>query len=119
MCRRLPREEAGSLGEWSRDSGVVKGRRRSGSGRAEAVVSAERLGPGEADSGGVSWRCWGPYLSERQGGTVREAEFPYADQAWMLDEEEFLGPLFRGALAERLRARIRDAPRTRPAGGRR
>ena len=32
------------------------------------MVSAERLRLDEADTGGVPWRCWGPYLSERQCG---------------------------------------------------
>ena len=36
------------------------------------MVSAERLRVGEADTGSVPWRRWGPYLSERQWGTVRE-----------------------------------------------
>ena len=36
------------------------------------MVSAERLRLDEADGGGVPWRRWGPYLSERQWGTVRE-----------------------------------------------
>jgi hypothetical protein len=26
----------------------------------------------EADTEGVAWRRWGPYLSERKWGTVRE-----------------------------------------------
>ncbi len=34
------------------------------------MVSAERLRLDEADTGGVPWRRWGPYLSERQWGTV-------------------------------------------------
>ena len=36
------------------------------------MVSAERLRLDEADTGGVPWRRWDPYLSERQWGTVRE-----------------------------------------------
>ena len=36
------------------------------------MVNAERLRLDEADTGGVPWRRWGPYLSERQWGTVRE-----------------------------------------------
>ena len=36
------------------------------------MVSAERLRLDEADTCGVPWRRWGPYLSERQWGTVRE-----------------------------------------------
>jgi hypothetical protein len=32
------------------------------------MVNAERLRLDEADAGGVPWRRWGPYLSERQWG---------------------------------------------------
>ena len=35
------------------------------------MVDAERLRPDEADTRGVPWRRWGPYLSEGQWGTVR------------------------------------------------
>jgi hypothetical protein len=35
-------------------------------------VNAERRRLAEADSHGIAWRRWGPYLSERQWGTVRE-----------------------------------------------
>ena len=33
----------------------------------------------EADGSGVPWRKWGPYLSERQWGTVREDCSPNGD----------------------------------------
>ena len=36
------------------------------------MVNAESQRLGEADARGVPWRRWGPYLSERQWGTVRE-----------------------------------------------
>ena len=36
------------------------------------MVSAERRRVAEADKDGIPWRRWGPYLSERQWGTVRE-----------------------------------------------
>ena len=36
------------------------------------MVSAEQLRQDEADTDGVPWRRWGPYLSERQWGTLRE-----------------------------------------------
>jgi hypothetical protein len=36
------------------------------------MVSAERQRLDDADRNGVPWRRWGPYLSERQWGTVRE-----------------------------------------------
>jgi hypothetical protein len=35
-------------------------------------LNAERQRLAEADEGGIAWRRWGPYLSERQWGTVRE-----------------------------------------------
>ena len=34
------------------------------------MVDAERLRVDEADTRGVLWLRWGPYLSERQWGTV-------------------------------------------------
>ncbi|HYY19783.1 MAG TPA: hypothetical protein VE864_13160 [Streptosporangiaceae bacterium] len=36
------------------------------------MANAERQRLDEADTEGVPWRRWGPYLSERQWGTVRE-----------------------------------------------
>jgi hypothetical protein len=36
------------------------------------MSNAERQRLDEADRGGIPWRRWGPYLSERQWGTVRE-----------------------------------------------
>jgi hypothetical protein len=39
---------------------------------APSPVDAESLRLGEADRGEKPWRRWGPYLSERQWGTVRE-----------------------------------------------
>jgi hypothetical protein len=59
----------------------MNGRRRSGSGRRKTVVNAERLRLDEADSGGVPWSRWGPYLSERQWGTVRE-DYGSDDSTW-------------------------------------
>ena len=35
-------------------------------------LNAERRRMAEADDSGIPWRRWGPYLSERQWGTVRE-----------------------------------------------
>jgi hypothetical protein len=48
---------------------------------AGRMVSAERRRLDEADLGGVAWRRWGPYLSERQWGTVREDRSSSGD-AW-------------------------------------
>jgi hypothetical protein len=41
----------------------------------------ERLRLAEARDAGIPWRKWGPYLSERQWGTVREDYSPTGD-AW-------------------------------------
>jgi hypothetical protein len=35
----------------------------------------------EARGGGVAWKLWGPYLSERQWGTVRE-DYSADRNAW-------------------------------------
>ncbi len=42
---------------------------------------AERERLAEADAQGVPWRRWGPYLSERQWGTVRE-DYGSDGEAW-------------------------------------
>ncbi|MFD3588808.1 glucosidase [Streptomyces sp. NPDC058683] len=47
----------------------------------EGGADAERLRLAEADAGRAAWRRWGPYLSERQWGTVREDYSPGGD-AW-------------------------------------
>jgi hypothetical protein len=44
-------------------------------------VEAEQKRLEEARSGGVQWRKWGPYLSERQWGTVRE-DYSESGDAW-------------------------------------
>ncbi|MEW1776864.1 glucosidase [Streptomyces sp. NPDC086777] len=44
-------------------------------------TDAERLRLAAADAGRVAWRRWGPYLSDRQWGTVREDYSPDGD-AW-------------------------------------
>ena len=46
-----------------------------------AVANAERNRLAEADHYSVAWRRWGPYLSERAWGTVREDYSPGGD-AW-------------------------------------
>ncbi len=68
------------------------------------MVSAERLRLDEADMGGVPWRCRGPYLSERQWGTVREDYGSGGDTWW--------------TGAEGLRAGGRGAIKSAAAGGR-
>jgi hypothetical protein len=44
-------------------------------------LDAERARLAEADGSGVPWRRWGPYLSERQWGTVRE-DYSSDGDAW-------------------------------------
>jgi hypothetical protein len=44
-------------------------------------MTAERSRLQEARDGQVPWKKWGPYLSERQWGTVREDESETGD-AW-------------------------------------
>ncbi|MGE5762695.1 MAG: MGH1-like glycoside hydrolase domain-containing protein, partial [Mycobacterium leprae] len=48
---------------------------------AESRPAAERRRLAEADESGVAWRRWGPYLSERQWGTVRE-DYSASGDAW-------------------------------------
>src|SRR5436309_3041965 len=45
------------------------------------TVGAERQRLAEADASRAAWRRWGPYLSERQWGTVREDYSPDGE-AW-------------------------------------
>jgi len=45
------------------------------------TTSAERARLREADSGGAAWRAWGPYVSERAWGTVRE-DYSAHGEAW-------------------------------------
>ncbi|MFI6492546.1 MGH1-like glycoside hydrolase domain-containing protein [Streptomyces sp. NPDC050564] len=50
-------------------------------GTSGGTPDAERRRLAEADDSGVPWRRWGPYLSERQWGTVREDYSPDGE-AW-------------------------------------
>jgi hypothetical protein len=45
------------------------------------MLNAEQLRLDDADKRGVAWRHWGPYLSERQWGTVRE-DYSEGGDAW-------------------------------------
>src|SRR4051794_37396020 len=45
------------------------------------MVNVERQRLRDADASGVPWRQWGPYLSERQWGTVRE-DYSSGGDAW-------------------------------------
>jgi hypothetical protein len=49
--------------------------------KSDGSVGAERARLASANSGAESWRQWGPYLSERQWGTVREDYSP-GGKAW-------------------------------------
>src|SRR5262245_27609152 len=49
--------------------------------RHAITADAERLRLACANAGTEAWRRWGPYLSERQWGTVREDYSPTGD-AW-------------------------------------
>src|SRR5436305_6056829 len=49
--------------------------------RDGAPVGAEAARLREAREAGVTWRKWGPYLSERQWGTVRE-DYSQDGNAW-------------------------------------
>ena len=44
-------------------------------------MSAERIRLEEARAGTAQWKKWGPYLSERQWGTVRE-DYSDSGDAW-------------------------------------
>ena len=46
-----------------------------------AADNAEQQRLRDADEQGVAWRRWGPYLSERQWGTVRE-DYSANGDAW-------------------------------------
>jgi hypothetical protein len=105
------------------------------------MVSAEQLRLDEADMGGVPWRRWGPYLSERQWGTVRKdygsgnntwSYFPHEQarsHAYRWGEDGLAGVsddrqrlclalLFGGVSAEALRAGGRGAIKSAAAGER-
>lgn len=45
------------------------------------LPTAEHRRLNEALTAGVAWRRWGPYLSERQWGTVRE-DYSEGGNAW-------------------------------------
>ncbi|MBN8910172.1 MAG: hypothetical protein J0H99_27035, partial [Rhodospirillales bacterium] len=47
----------------------------------EAKPDPERQRLRNADAGTENWRLWGPYLSERQWGTVRE-DYSANGKAW-------------------------------------
>src|SRR5512139_2100736 len=64
-------------GRWRTGFQWSSGTWRSGS----MAETHERLRLREARTKGVAWRKWGPYLSERQWGTVRE-DYSDSGDAW-------------------------------------
>ena len=54
---------------------------RPGHKRGAVVTHAEQQRLEDARDQGVAWRKWGPYLSERQWGTVRE-DYSHSGDAW-------------------------------------
>src|SRR4051812_46510280 len=79
MCRRTTRP--GPLRSRAQPDFLSTGQQ----GRQEVSnperANAEAVRLHEADADGVPWRTWGPYVSERQWGTVREDYSPGGD-AW-------------------------------------
>ena len=49
--------------------------------KSTAKISAEKTRLANDKSGGENWRKWGPYVSERQWGTVRE-DYSATGTAW-------------------------------------
>src|SRR3954468_14634007 len=60
-------------------SPAIKRRRKPESRIKPRARSREHARMEEARTHGVPWRKWGPYLSERQWGTVREDYSPSGD----------------------------------------
>ena len=54
---------------------------RSGREASRTQLTAERRRLEEARAGKAAWKKWGPYLSERQWGTVRE-DYSDSGDAW-------------------------------------
>jgi hypothetical protein len=101
----------------------MSGRRRSGSGRAETMVNAERLRLDEAESGGVPWRRWGPYPHWRDLLLFYEyfhgdngAGLGASHQTGWTGTAGLLPLLFRGISGEGLRTCGRCAIRSAAAG---
>src|SRR5512146_2948345 len=68
--------------EAARRCRVARSTRENGQGVEEvAQMDAERNRLEEARTQDVPWRKWGPYLSERQWGTVRE-DYSDSGDAW-------------------------------------
>src|SRR5215471_2332195 len=61
-------------------SGEVSGSKNA-SPRPSRIDCTEQKRLNEAREAGVAWKKWGPYLSERQWGTVRE-DYSHDGNAW-------------------------------------
>ncbi|WP_436533066.1 MGH1-like glycoside hydrolase domain-containing protein [Actinoplanes sp. HUAS TT8] len=59
------------------------------------MTNAEQGRLRDADTGAVHWRRWGPYLSERQWGTVREDYSPGGDAWGYLSHEQARSRAYR------------------------
>ena len=66
------------MAEWQREESSLSGETAAGGHRS---ASAEHQRLADARDHGVPWRRWGPYLSERQWGTVRE-DYSTDGEAW-------------------------------------
>jgi hypothetical protein len=63
-------------------SGERRGRKIRRTGSGEVLMSAELVRLEEARARAIPWKKWGPYLSERQWGTVREDYYSEGGDAW-------------------------------------
>src|SRR5689334_16099330 len=63
--------------------GIINNRRRRKEARVatKAIDVTEQKRLNSAREGGIPWKKWGPYLSERQWGTVRE-DYSQDGNAW-------------------------------------
>src|SRR4051812_47106760 len=72
--RRPRRVDHDSAGTWNAARGRPDGGRMTSTGN-----DAERDRLAAADDGTAAWRAWGPYVSERAWGTVREDYSEYGE----------------------------------------
>ena len=76
-------------------------------GRSTGMQTKEQTRLDDARSGKASWRKWGPYLSERQWGTVRE-DYSDSGDAWNF----FLTTTHAPALTAGVRMALPASPMT-------
>src|SRR5262245_22167244 len=79
LDRRDPRPRAGVPQSRYGDRATARGPGRGT--LTKRTELAERMRLAEARDSGIPWRKWGPYLSERQWGTVRE-DYSDSGNAW-------------------------------------